>query len=341
MTGYALLALLIALARPSLAQNDELGRCNLMLRELTGEAQVLIDGKTVSLKDRSILVSGSDRELARDYIVTELQKRGLEPEIRSGTIDPANWRHGGNLPPLTFSNVIVRVPAKPGSTQSKKVILGAHYDVVNSTYEAWRSSRFGKYRVTPGADDNGSGVVGLFALIDRFHENPPDHPVEVIFFDAEEPSAYGLALGSGAHARQLALQGDSSGEIAQVLILDMIGKKPFGKFSYNLSAANYASSDLSRLTQTLKTDAGPKAAIHTSGDRNYIAELSDSRNFIYLGVPTILISDILDLRDLPGHYHTEWDQVDNIDFQYMKGILDQAEILVRSTPLMKGKSKWW
>ncbi len=310
----------------------ETEKCNKLLQGLTGVNPVQIEGKWVTLRDRS-LMSGSDRELARDFIVSELRARGLIPEIQRAVLPPLPKRSWLDFepppPPVTISNVVVRIDSKVPQLRPEKVIIGAHFDVVNNSGYNWHSDKAQfYYQATPGADDNGSGVVGLFALIDRFLKDPPEIPLEFVFFDAEERSSYGAALGSELYSRTL---GPFEGaDIRQVIVLDMIGKKPKeAPQRYNLSVANLSPKRVHGLAIYLHALNELKPVIQMERDPNNVIHLADSRHFSVLGIPTLLITDILSLRQLPSHYHNETDQAANIDFDYLLHIIDHVEFLVR------------
>ena len=83
----------------------------------------------------------TDHAKARDYIVAELKKAGLNPQVQQTTaarIDSRGWAAAGNV-----QNVIARVSGVRGR---RAILLSAHYDSVASS---------------PGAADDASGVAVL------------------------------------------------------------------------------------------------------------------------------------------------------------------------------------
>ena len=102
----------------------------------------------------------------QDYIVSELQKLGLDPTIQTQTIVNKKWFAG-----TTVENIIVKIN---GSEDGKSLLLLSHYD--SSPHSAL------------GASDAGSGVVtileGLRAFLAKKEE--PKNDIIILISDAEE-----------------------------------------------------------------------------------------------------------------------------------------------------------
>ena len=102
----------------------------------------------------------------QDYIVSELQKLGLDPTIQTQTIVNKKWFAG-----TTVENIIVKIN---GSEDGKSLLLLSHYD--SSPHSAL------------GASDAGSGVVtileGLRAFLAKKKE--PKNDIIILISDAEE-----------------------------------------------------------------------------------------------------------------------------------------------------------
>ena len=133
---------------------------------------------------------------ARAFLRDRFAARGLDARDHEFTF-------GGTL---TGINLLSRIE---GKTDGPVMIITAHYDHLGV-----RSSDGAIYN---GADDNASGVAGVFAVADHFLANPPQHDVVIALFDAEE---VGL---KGAYALvRDGLGGD--GDIALNLNFDMISR---------------------------------------------------------------------------------------------------------------------
>jgi len=102
---------------------------------------------------------------ARQYIITELRKLGLEIQQQQ------------------FSSGVNVIATQKGASD-KTIIIGAHYDTVSSS---------------PGADDNASGTAMTLLLARQLSRKPMQHTVRYVLFDNEES---GL-IGSSYYARNM------------------------------------------------------------------------------------------------------------------------------------------
>ncbi len=108
------------------------------------------------------------------------------------------------LPEREFANIIGTLCAGGGEEAGREVLLCAHYDTI---YES------------PGANDNGSGLLCAEMVAEQLAKSPPDDvTVTVAFFGGEEL----LQLGSRAYLRERLDRG-SAHSIDLVVNLDMVG----------------------------------------------------------------------------------------------------------------------
>jgi len=92
------------------------------------------------------------------------------------------------------------------SRAAEVVVVGAHYDT---------------YDLTPGADDNGSGVAGVLELARQMVNSQPERTVRFVFFATEEPPYFNTVnMGSRAYAIQAV---DAGEDIFVMLSLETIG----------------------------------------------------------------------------------------------------------------------
>lgn len=87
----------------------------------------------------------------------------------------------GRTDPVVGTNLLFRINGT-GDT-GKTIVVSAHYDHVGT--------RNGQ--IYNGADDNASGVAGLFAVAESFKASPPENNVIFALFDAEEMGLQGAA----------------------------------------------------------------------------------------------------------------------------------------------------
>lgn len=111
---------------------------------------------------------GSDAHAeVRDYLVTQLQKMGLQPHVQIQEVFNQKWQVGTQ----TY-NVLARI--KGSEVSSKAVLLLTHYD--------------SSPHASPGASDAGSGVVTILEGVRAYLASgkKPKNDIIILFSDAEE-----------------------------------------------------------------------------------------------------------------------------------------------------------
>ncbi|MBS3773111.1 MAG: M20/M25/M40 family metallo-hydrolase, partial [Candidatus Thermoplasmatota archaeon] len=103
------------------------------------------------------------------------------------------WNYAG----FSSQNIVATL----NGSSDAEIILSAHYDTV---------------AVSPGADDDGSGVASLLAAASVIQSHTFTHTIRFIAFSGEEVGTYG----SFTYARQAYQRGD---HIRAVVNLDMVG----------------------------------------------------------------------------------------------------------------------
>ncbi len=149
----------------------------------------------------------------RDYLVSELKKFAGEVVMQSFT-----QKVTGSSLDLTN---IVAIFSPAGATDTKKVLLAAHWD----TRPFADRDPDPKNRHIPilGANDGASGVAILLELSRAFHSKPPDVQVIMVLFDGEDygRSTDEMFLGSRYFARNIKDQWRPEYGI----LIDMVGDK--------------------------------------------------------------------------------------------------------------------
>ena len=118
----------------------------------------------------------------RAYILEELRKLGLNPQVQEGfTFD--NWRGYGNL--VKPKNILARIP---GTGNGKAILLMSHYD------SAPHSASY-------GASDAGSGVVTILEGLRAYLATgvTPKNDIIICITDAEELGLNGASLFVNEH----------------------------------------------------------------------------------------------------------------------------------------------
>lgn len=125
---------------------------------------------------------------ARDYIVRTLEEAGLKPELQQATVAAA--ASGPTARVGAVSNIVARLRGVEGG---KAVLLSGHYDTVPNS---------------PGASDDGAGVVTLIETLRALKAGPPlKNDVIFLFTDGEEVGLLGAKAFVGEHpwAKDVAL----------------------------------------------------------------------------------------------------------------------------------------
>lgn len=210
----------------------------------------------------------------RGAIVAELERLGLRPSVQSAEVaSTRSDRVGG-----TVHNIVARLPGAGGA---RSVLLVAHYDTVATS---------------PGAADDGTGVVGLLETARALRSGRPlRNDVVILLTDGEERGMLG--------ARAFLRDHPFAYRVGVVINLDSPGtSSPL--LMYETSSGN------GRLVRELL------AAV----DRPYTSSLmyevsrrsdivSDFQPFEGVGLPGMSFGSL----DGPAYDHTGYDSVDNVD----------------------------
>jgi hypothetical protein len=133
--------------------------------------------KTISQKPH--FVGSQNHEVVGNYLVSELEKMGLETSYEEG-FSLSDW---GNL--TKPKNILARIK---GTNSSKALLLLSHYDSAPHSY-------------SHGASDDGTGVATILEGIRAFLKSKATHKNDIIilFSDAEELGLNGAALFATQH----------------------------------------------------------------------------------------------------------------------------------------------
>lgn len=276
------------------------------------ESETFVDAKTLQqhvyhlsaeLPPRSDDIANLDASAA--YIFDELNRFSTDVRYQTFSIDG-----------LLYRNVIARFG--PKSDQCGSYIIGAHYDVLGGH---------------PGADDNASGVAGLFELARLFAKTEPHCPIELVSYTLEETVGHGHK-GSLFHAKDLAERNVS---VEFMLSLEMIGYFSDAPNSQNYplpildtiypSVGNFIAvvGDFKQmaLTRFIKSSLRsattlPVRSINTSKRVPGIT-WSDHASYWLYDFPAVMITDTSYNRN--HNYHTEHDTWDTLDYDAMAKVV--------------------
>jgi Zn-dependent M28 family amino/carboxypeptidase len=214
---------------------------------------------------------------AREYIVAELKRSGIESRVRRFDAATPHGRIG-------MANIVAVLPGR----RADVIMLGGHYDT-----KWFKAFRF------VGANDGGSSAALLLELAKALHAASRDFTYWVVWFDGEEARVRWTPEDSLYGSRQLAGELRREGRLPRaVIVVDMIGDRHLGILRETLSTA--------WLTDLLR-----ESAARLGHGRHFLAgeqQVEDDHvPFLRLGVPAAVLIDF----DFPP-WHTPGDTLDTV-----------------------------
>ncbi len=245
---------------------------------------------------------------ASNYIQEKLEEFGFQTRIQQ-------WEARGEV----YENVIATYQPE----KTKKLIVGAHYDVCGDQ---------------PGADDNASAVAGLLETARLVAQNKPklDYGIEFVAYCLEEPPFYATKyMGSYIHAESLR---NSKTEVLGMICYEMIGYFSDEPNSQDFpvpelselypNTANFIMvvgiDDCSEFNQNVFQNMSVGSEIDVQfiefPDKDGLAGMSDQKSYWKFGYNALMINDTSFMRN--PHYHEESDTIETLDFDKMKAVID-------------------
>ncbi len=245
-----------------------------------------------------------------DYLKKEFTKSGFD-------CGEQKWTVSGN----EYKNII----ASYNKDRSKRLVVGAHYDVCGNQ---------------PGADDNASAVAGLLETARVMAENNPgiDYRVDFVAYCLEEPPFFGSQkMGSYIHAKSLH---DNNAEVIGMICYEMIGyfsdkpgsqPVPFpdltgiypGTADFIIVVGIKKYNDFNKKIHKLMSENTKiNTEIISFSSPDGLAGLSDQRNYWKFGYRALMINDTSFVRN--PNYHTASDTIETLDFSKMTEVVNSA-----------------
>lgn len=285
------------------------------------------------------LIGQTDRTEVRAQLDTIVVREGYRSYTDTTTLNAVGLyienefkKHSNNVYRQTFivlNKEYFNVIGLIGDTTKPRIVVGAHYDVCEEL---------------PGADDNGTGVVGLLQAIAQLkNDTLGDYCFEFVAYTLEEPPYFATEyMGSFVHAQSLSTRGI---EMYGMISLEMIGyfsdeKKSQGyplrflkliyggvgdyitivrKMNKGPFTRNFSGKYKSTKRITTKKFTGPRQLTGI--------DFSDHRNYWDLGVDALMLTDTAFYRN--KNYHKASDTIDTIDFERMACVIDALVITLR------------
>ncbi len=302
-TAVVLLVLLVyMMSMPGEFLHGPLPVANAQERRLAERLNAHVEALAGDIGERHYQVKAA-LDAAADYIDREFRAMGFDARREQfGEAD------------ILYRNIIAEVP---GTTAAGEIlIMGAHYDTV------WLS---------PGADDNASGVAVLLELARRWHGRRPARTLRFVAFSNEEEPFFATDLmGSLVHARGSLQRGDN---IIGMISLEMLGYYshtpgsqqypfPFNYFYPDTAAfiafvGNLRSRAFLRQSLGHFRAAGRMAATGLAAPAVLVPDIrrSDQYAFWAQGIPAFMITDTANFRN--PWYHTGGDLPPVLDYEMM------------------------
>ncbi len=234
------------------------------------------------------------------YIATEIRRLGLEP-VRDRWTDERDQ--------VTFENISVTLPG----TQPERIVLACHHDTkrTHGHRDPARNFHF------VGANDSGSGVGLLLALLGHLKDGKRRATLQFVFLDGEESldwewnDAVRALYGSRRFVRQhrdRLLLGEES-RIAALILLDMVGRKDL-----QIDEETKSTPELREILWSAAVACGHQARVF----RNQWPVNDDHLPFLDVGIPAV---DIIDLHDNPD-WHKPSDTLDKLSPDSLRLVAD-------------------
>jgi len=308
-------AALIVVTGPADTDTDELMR--LTYDQSVGNAGVPSFTVTQASANRLLASSG--------LTIKELQEKiNKEKKPHSMTLADLSVKASADVEEIrrTSKNVIGYLEGSDATLKNEVVVIGAHYDHLGMGGEGSGSLQPDTIAVHNGADDNGSGTVGLLELAQYFASQRSTLKRSMMFisFTGEE---MGL-LGSAHFVKSPTIP---ISRIVVMLNMDMIGRLNERKLIVYGVGTSPGFEDLAR---------------SANADSLFVLKLnkdgfgpSDQSSFYGKNIPVFHF-----FTDLHGDYHRPSDDWDRINYDGMKQVLEYVRTIAMNLDVTEVKPQY-
>ncbi len=239
----------------------------------------------------------SQREIAADFLIAELERRGLVAERRPYLEPNVHPILDLIMPPFSGTNITASIPAT--RDEASLIVLGAHYD-----------SEAG----SPGADDNASGIAALISIAVNLSRMPERrYSVMLAFFDQEEEGK----VGSQALVRQLLAD---KIDIHSMHSIDMAGWDSDGDGAIEIDAPDIWFARYQNAATRLEIPVSRASYDST-----------DHVSFRAHGIDAICLSEAFRAGDSSPHRHRSSDMAETLNHAYLAANTELMLAVLRDT----------
>lgn len=270
-----------------------------------------------SIGEREAVSAYAGLERASSWVRARIEETGATAEVQEYRV-----RSG-----RAVQNFTAHIGPAPGARTSEFVLVGAHYDAV---------------AVTPGADDNASGVAAALELLRRLQDSPAPCQVRIAFFTNEEPPFFWSdSMGSLVYARAMAARGevplavyslesigyysDSAGSQTYPPVLGWFypSRGDFIAFVGDISSRALVHNSIAAFREVATLPSAGSAAPRQFPGVGW----SDHWSFWQVGIPAVMITGTAPYRN--PNYHESADVPDHLDFTRLSRAVTGIEHVVR------------
>lgn len=278
----------------------DIARIKDTMLKLTGETPATVGGAQVTIATRN--THSRQLDVAMTFIEEQYAAIGLKA-VR----DPYKVR-GKSL-----NNLVIELPGK--TNPSRVVIVGAHLD-------STAGSPWGNENVAPGADDDGSGTVGMLELARALKTLDLPFTVRLVHFTGEEQGLWG----SYAYSDKVFA---AKTDVVAMVEMDMISycAKPGNRLDIHDDVDKNGSHDLVvRFFRNIKRYGINLTPVDTHN--NAVKDRSDHAGFLDHGYKAVLVSEEFTDDGFNPNYHQLSDRVKNCNLPYMVEVLKAVTAVV-------------
>jgi hypothetical protein len=236
-------------------------------------------------------------DLAAEFIASRFRGAGLEAVGDDGYFQTAEWPLRGDAPKTTkVRNVIGLLRGSDPTLKETYIVVTAHYDHLGMRGTEGDT-------IYNGANDDGSGTVGVIELAKALKGSKPKRSIAFMTYFGEERGG----LGSNWYAKHPIFPLEKT--IANIN-LEQIGRTDDneGKRADELSMTGFDYSDLGAFLNTSGTKVGIKVTKHSKNSDAFFFR-SDNATLAGEGVPAHTVCTAFVYPDYHGLKDT-WDKID-------------------------------